>query len=242
MKITKEKVKSCLSFLMAILIALLIRTVVFEPYSIPSGSMKPNFLIGDYLFVSKYQYGISNASLPLEPNLFKGRIFAMRKPERGDVIVFKSPHNRWTNYIKRLIGLPGDKIQIKEGILYINGQMALRKEVGKFTDPDSNEILTKYIETLPNGVSYYVIEDDKGSIADNTEVFQVPAGHYFMVGDNRNHSIDSRFGEHPIGFVPYKKLIGRAEMIFFSNSESLFHFWKWPFTFQKRFFVKVKPL
>ena len=241
---TKEqtRLENWLSFLWALLIALAIRTIIFEPYSIPSGSMKPNFLVGDYLFVSKFPYGISNASFPLEPALFQGRFFEFTQPQRGDVIVFKSPHNRYTNYIKRLIGLPGDEIQLKNAVIYINGQMVQRKEAGTFTDTDGL-ILNRYIETLPNNISYYVLDDPRINDFENTDIYKVPAGHYFFMGDNRNHSADSRYGNYPIGFVPKEKLIGRAEMIIFSNPDSILEVWKWPFNFNKeRFFNKVAPL
>lgn len=237
------RLESFISLLIAVLIAILIRTVIFEPFSIPSSSMKPNFLIGDYLFVSKYQYGISNASLLFEPNLINGRILEFEQPQRGEVIVFKSPYDRYTNYIKRLIGMPGDEIQVKDGIVYINGQMVPKQEAGTFTDPDDGTIMQKYIETLPNGVSYYIIEDPKGSPADNTKIFKVPSGHYFMMGDNRDHSADSRFGDYPIGYVASDKLIGRAEMVMFSNPVSIINLPKWLFSFNvNRFFERIKPL
>lgn len=237
------KLELSLSLLGAVFIALVIRTVIFEPFSIPSGSMKPNFLIGDYLYVSKYPYGISNASILFEPDLIKDRIFEFSEPQRGEVIVFKSSHDRLTNYIKRLIGLPGDEIQVKDNILYINGQMVPRQEAGTFKDPNDGTVLTRYIETLPNNVSYYIIEDSKGGMADNTQVYKVPEGHYFMMGDNRDHSIDSRFGDYPIGFVPHNKLIGRAEMVIFSNPESIIYLPKWLTDFDfHRFFKMVKPL
>lgn len=239
----EEKKKSkteWLSLLGAILIALLIRTIVFEPYSIPSGSMKPNFLVGDYLFVSKYTYGISNASLPFEPNIFSGRILKIEEPKRGDVVVFKSPSNRYINYIKRLIGLPGDRIQVIDGVLYINDKVVERKRAGEFIDTDGS-VLKRYIETLPNGVSYYVLDDIPNYPFDNTKVYIVPEGHYFFMGDNRDHSADSRTEGHPIGFVPFDKFIGRAEMIIFSNPETIIEIWKWVFGFNKdRFFLKVK--
>lgn len=241
MKITKERLKSWLSLIFAIFIALVIRTVVFEPYSIPSGSMKPNFLVGDYLFVSKYQYGISNASLPFEPNIFKGRLFVKGEPERGDVIVFKSSASRITNYIKRLIGKPGDEIQLKNGVVYINGQALLRKEAGNFIDTDGT-IYSRYIETLPNGVSYYILQKTLEAPWNNTDVIKVPENHYFFLGDNRDGSLDSRFST-PIGFVPYDKLIGKAEVIMFSNPESIFYIWNWVFSFDKsRFLLRVKSL
>jgi signal peptidase I len=239
---TNEKLKSWLSVFWAVLIAMTIRTIVFEPYSIPSGSMKPNFLVGDYLFVSKYRYGISNASFPLEPKLMEGRAFVLKQPQRGEAIVFKSSKNRFTNYIKRLIGMPGDEIQIIDGIVYINGNMVERKPAGTFTDSDGS-ILKRYIETLPNGVSYYVLDDNDYNRFDNTKVYKVPEGHYFFMGDNRDHSMDSRTEGHPIGFVPAEKLIGRAEMVIFSNPESLLYIWRWPFTFNKdRLFVELNSL
>ena len=236
----KSKTKEWLSLLGAIVIALLIRTIIFEPYSIPSSSMKPNFWIGDYLFVSKYTYGVSNASLPLEPNIFDGRILELGKPERGDVIVFKSPNNRYINYIKRLIGLPGDEVQVKDGIIYINGEMITQKEAGTFTDTDGH-VLKKNIETLPNGVSYYILDDSPNNMLDNTDVYKVPEGHYFFMGDNRDHSGDSRTSL--ISFVPYEKLIGKAEMIIFSNPESVIYIWRWLFDFNKdRFLIRIKSL
>lgn len=240
---TRRRFDTAISIFWAVLIAMFIRTVIFEPFSIPSGSMKPNFLIGDYLFVSKYQYGISNASLPFDPYLFNGRLFEYSKPEPGEVVVFKSPHDRYTNYIKRLIGLPGDEVQVKGGILYINGDMVPREAAGTFKDPDDGSVLKRYIETLPNGVSYYVIEDDRGSAADNTIIYKVPEGHYFFMGDNRDHSADSRFGDHPIGFVPYEKLMGKAEMVIFSNPASIINLPEWLTSFDtERFFTRVKSL
>ena len=227
------------SVLLAIVIALVIRIFIFEPYSIPSGSMKPNFIVGDYLFVSKYRYGISNASFPYAPDLFQGRKFALHQPERGEVIVFKSQHDRSINFIKRLVGLPGDAIQVKEGKLYINDVAVERLDAGSFTDTDGH-ILTRYQEILPNGTSYYTLEDTPYGPLDNTEIFKVPEGHYFFMGDNRDHSLDSRTGGDPIGFVPYEAIIGRAEIIIFSNPYSMFTFWQWPFNFNmQRFFEKV---
>ncbi len=235
----QTRLESYLSIFWAVLIAFTIRTVVFEPYSIPSGSMKPNFLVGDYLFVSKYQYGISNASFPFDPPLFNGRVLDFNQPKLGEVIVFKSSYDRSINYIKRLVGLPGDEIQVKKGILYINGIMVKREDAGSFTDTDGR-VLKRYTETLPNGVSYYVLDDIPNYPWDNTEVYKVPPGHYFFMGDNRDHSSDSRAGEQPIGYVPYDKLIGRAEMIIFSNSKSIVDILKWPFSFNiERFFNKI---
>jgi len=231
--------KDAPSISLAILIALVIRIFIFEPYSIPSGSMKPNFMVGDYLFVAKYRYGISNASFPFAPDLFQGRKLDLYKPQRGEVIVFKSAHDRSINYIKRLIGLPGDKVQVIGGVIYINGNAVERKEAGTFTDTDGH-VLNRYRETLPNGVSYYVLDDTPYGSLDNTEIYEVPENHYFLMGDNRDHSLDSRTNGHPIGFVPHSALIGRAEIIIFSNPYSMFEIWNWPFGFDmSRFFEKV---
>lgn len=231
--------KEAISIFWAVMIALFIRIAIFEPYSIPSGSMKPNFLVGDYLFVSKYHYGISNASFPFNPPLFSGRVLAFNQPQRGEVIVFKSQHERGKNYIKRLIGLPGDEVQLINGIVYINNKMVEREEAGIFTDTDGH-VLKRYRETLPNGKSYEILEDSPFGSLDNTRVFKVPEGHYFFLGDNRDHSADSRTAGNPIGYVPYEDLIGRAEMIIFSNPSSMFEIWKWPFTFNlSRYFEKV---
>ena len=235
---SKESIKNLLSIFWAILIAMLIRTFIFEPYSIPSGSMKPNFLVGDYLFVSKYRYGVGNASFPFSPNILSGRILEITNPKAGEVVVFKAPDDRYTNYIKRLVGLPGDEVQVIDGILYINGKEVERKYVGKFIDTDGH-VLKKYKETMPNGTSYYVLDDVSNGRLDYTEVFKVPSDHYFFMGDNRDHSSDSRKGD-PFGFVPSSAIIGRAEMIIFSNPNSMLDIMNWPFSFNKeRFFEKV---
>ncbi len=235
----KESFKNILSIFWAILIAMIIRTFIFEPYSIPSGSMKPNFWVGDYLFVSKYRYGFGNASFPMSPNLWNGRILAFKEPQIGEVIVFKSADDRLMNYIKRLVGLPGDEVQMRNGVLYINNIEVKREEAGEFIDTDGH-ILQRFKETLPNGASYYVLDDTPYGPLDNTEVYKVPAGHYFFMGDNRDHSGDSRTNGRPIGFVPYSAIIGRAEMIIFSNPNSMLDIVKWPFSFNKeRFFKKV---
>lgn len=235
----KESIKNILSIFWAVLIAMLIRTFIFEPYSIPSGSMKPNFLVGDYLFVSKYHYGIGNASFPFSPDIFSGRVLKIKDPKAGEVIVFKAADDRYTNYIKRLIGLPGDEVQVIDGILYINGEAVKREYAGEFTDTDGH-VLKRYKETLANGNSYYVLDDFSNGALDNTKIFKVPSDHYFFMGDNRDHSSDSRTNGRPIGFVPYSAIIGRAEMVIFSNPNSMLDITKWPFSFNKeRFFEKV---
>lgn len=219
----------------ALLLALVIRTFLFQPFSIPSGSMRPTLLEGDYLFVTKWAYGYSRYSLPLSPNLFSGRIFGS-DPERGDVVVFKFPPNPSLDYIKRVVGLPGDRIQMKEGVLYINGTAVPRVKVGQIDNPDITEVnrpVDVYRETLPNGVSYDTLDLTPNSIGDNTREFVVPAGHFFMMGDNRDNSIDSRVSPDSrppgVGFVPADHLIGRAEVRWISidQSASLLKPWTW---------------
>jgi len=216
----------------AVLIALVVRTVAYEPFNIPSGSMVPTLLIGDYLFVSKFSFGYSRYSLPFGLPLFSGRIF-FRSPERGDVVVFKLPTDNSTDYIKRLIGLPGDRIQMKAGNLYINEQLVPRKRIEDYLYQEGNGAvipLTQYIETLPNGREHRIIKMGDNGPLDNTQVYSVPPGDYFMMGDNRDNSQDSRVLS-AVGYVPAENLIGRAEFIFFSTDGSarLWEFWKWPF-------------
>jgi signal peptidase I len=213
----------------ALLLALVIRTLLFQPFSIPSGSMRPTLLEGDYLFVTKWAYGYSRYSLPFSPNLFSGRIWG-GEPERGDVVVFKFPPNPSIDYIKRVIGLPGDKIQMKGGQLFINDVAVPREKVGQIDNADITEVarpVDVYRETLPNGVSYDTLDLTQNGIGDDTQVFEVPADHYFMMGDNRDNSSDSRF---TVGFVPNENLVGRANIIFFSiaDGSSPLEIWKWP--------------
>ena len=213
----------------ALLLALVIRTLLFQPFSIPSGSMRPTLLEGDYLFVTKWAYGYSRYSLPLSPDLFSGRVWAS-DPERGDVVVFKFPPNPSLDYIKRVIGLPGDRVQMKDGVLYINEQAVQREKIGEITNPDITETerpVDVYRETLPNGVTYDTLDLTPNSAGDNTREFVVPDGHYFMMGDNRDNSADSRF---TVGFVPEDHLVGRANIIFFSiaGGASPLEIWKWP--------------
>ena len=213
----------------ALLLALVIRTLLFQPFSIPSGSMRPTLLEGDYLFVTKWAYGYSRYSMPFSPPLFSGRIFDT-PPERGDVVVFKLPPNPSLDYIKRVIGLPGDRIQMREGQLFINDEPVGREKVGQIDNPDiteENRPVDVYRETLPNGVSYNTLDLSPNSIGDNTREFVVPPGHYFMMGDNRDNSTDSRFS---VGYVPEENLVGRANIIFFSIADgaSPLEIWKWP--------------
>ena len=213
----------------ALLLALVIRTLLFQPFSIPSGSMRPTLLEGDYLFVSKWAYGYSKHSLPFSPDLFSGRIWGSQ-PERGDVAVFKFPPNPSLDYIKRVIGLPGDRVQMRDGQIYLNGEPVKREKVGEIDNPDITEVnrpVEMWRETLPNGVSYQTLDLTPNGIGDNTREFVVPEGHYFMMGDNRDNSTDSRFS---VGFVPEDHLVGRANAIFFSISggASPLEIWRWP--------------
>ncbi len=219
----------------ALIIALVVRVFFYQPFNIPSGSMKETLLIGDYLFVSKLSYGYSRYSFPYSPKLFEGRLFE-DKPERGDVAVFKLPRDNETDYIKRVIGLPGDTIEMRDGVLHINSKAIPKKRKGVFktTSYTGRQIsIPSYEETLPNGVKYTVLDADPNGVFDNTRPVTVPEGYYFMMGDNRDNSTDSR-ATHDVGLVPLENFVGRAEIIFFSaavdepGALSWTSPWTWP--------------
>jgi signal peptidase I len=215
----------------ALILALIVRVFLFQPFNIPSGSMIPTLLVGDYLFVSKYSYGYSRYSFPFGLNLFSGRVWA-EDPDRGDVVVFKLPRDNETDYIKRVIGLPGDEIQMIHGVLHINGKPVEKVKIDDYviTDPSGRERhMARYKETLPNGVSYPVLDLVQDGPGDNTDVYKVKEGHFFMMGDNRDNSTDSRFLAE-VGLVPFENLVGKAQIIFFSidDDSSFWKVWDWP--------------
>jgi signal peptidase I len=228
----------------AVLIALVVRTLAYEPFNIPSGSMKPTLLIGDYLFVSKFSYGYSKYSLPtFGIDLFNGRIFGS-EPERGDVAVFRNPVQSGVDFIKRIVGLPGDRIQMIDGVLNINGEAVNLEADGTFADGDCRTArdIPQFVETLPNGVAHLVLDDIQGARLDNTDIYVVPDGHYFAMGDNRDHSADSRVLPR-LGYVPAENLIGRAEFIFFSvdGCGSLWNPLTWPESIRwSRLFMSIE--
>jgi signal peptidase I len=237
--------ESVISIATAVAIALVIRTFAFQPFVIPSGSMKPGLLIGDFVFVSKYTYGFSRYSFPLSPDLFDGRIAMDRQPRLGEVVVFRGPYDPDTDYIKRVVGLPGDRIQMKEGILHINDKPCPVEPVGEFEDDvwvegantqketrmgGWGEVrhLPQYWETLPNGVRHLIVKKDRfgEGMLDNTQEYVVPAGHYFMMGDNRDESGDSRILRQ-IGYVPEDHLVGKAQLIWLSSAARWWAVWEW---------------
>ena len=231
---SKRKPEGKFEFIKTIVIAgalaLGFRSLLFEPFNIPSGSMMPTLLVGDYLFVSKYSYGYSRYSFPFGIAPFDKRIFETL-PKRGDVAVFRQPQNESVAFIKRIVGLPGDRIQLVNGVLRINDVVVDRDRTGFATVTNGYKVVkfAMYYETLPNGKSYLIQERSDNDLLDNTNVFLVPDGHYFMMGDNRDNSRDSRTAS--VGMVPAENLIGRAERLFFSHNGSadLWEVWKWPF-------------
>ncbi len=228
--------KQSLSFISTLVVALfcagLVRSFFFEPFHIPSGSMKPNLLVGDYLIVTKYSYGYSRYSFPFGLDIFSGRIFfdnEEKKPKRGDIVVFRYPSDPTINYIKRVVGLPGDVIQMRDGVLYINEHKVKKEPNGIFADESEDGLpleLARFEETMPNGKKVITLDANANAPQDNTGLYFVPEGHYFMMGDNRDNSQDSRFLSQ-VGFVPEENLVGKARFIFFSNEKPVWQFWHW---------------
>ena len=232
------------TLIIALVIAIIIRSLFFQPFYIPSSSMEPTLLVGDRIFVSKYTYGFSKHSFPFSPPVLNKRIFNS-KPDYGDLIVFKTPTDNRTDFIKRLIGFPGDEIQFINGELYLNKKKIIREEIKeKFQIKCGEEIkeVISYMEILPNGKRYLAVYNKTGSMI-NTDKYVVPDEHYFFLGDNRDCSRDSRFLSS-VGYVHEINIIGKAKIIFFSNDTkkgSVLKFWNWKNSIRiNRFFKKLK--
>ena len=246
MELLKTAVRSKLlrefvqTIIVVVAIVFVVRTFLFQPFRIPSGSMENTLLVGDYIIVSKYPYGFSNYSIPFAPNLFSGRVLGS-EPERGDVVVFAYPANPSIDYIKRIVGLPGDRLRMSHGVLYVNGAPAKQERVQDFIETLSSGIerpVPRYRETFADGRSHEILDRDANGDFDDTPEFIVPPGHYFMMGDNRDRSNDSRVPDSGVGFVPAENIVGRAEFVLSSWSCSgdwecaarLAEVWTWPWT------------
>ena len=237
----------------AFLIVSVILTFIFRPYVIPSSSMKDTLLVGDYVFVTKFSYGYSKYSFFFSPNIFSGRILSA-EPERGDVVVFRKPSQPDVDYIKRVVGLPGDRVQMIGGVLNINGEPVKMQKVEPFAEEESDCNMTqpvpRYRETLPGGVAHDILDCDPQGRFDDTQEYVVPPGNYFMMGDNRDNSADSRDLETGVGFVPFENLVGKAQFIIISAicydenqrcKARIWEVWKWPWAIRyDRFFKPVE--
>ncbi len=230
------------SVFLAIFIAILIRSFFFEPFNIPSGSMKPNLLVGDFIFVTKWSYGYSKHSLPFSLPIIPNKIFN-KYPKRGDIVIFKTPQDNRTDYIKRVIGLPGDRIKITEGLIVLNNSFILRKKIEDFVDRDKqgNKFRIRQYKEFFYDLEFDILDLIDNGLADNTNEYIVPDNHFFVMGDNRDNSQDSRFLSN-VGYIPIENLIGKAQYIFFSLENSrFFEFWKWPKAIRyERIFKKIK--
>ena len=235
-----DNIKTLIS---ALIIAVLLRSLLYQPFYIPSSSMEPTLLVGDRLFVSKFAYGYSKHSFPFSPPIYKKRLF-FKEPQRGDLVVFKTPSDNRTDYIKRLIGMPGDTIQFINGDIYLNKKKITKIKINESVSIRCGKInlpVKIYEETLPNGVKYKAVYNSVGTLQ-NTDVYTVPDNSYFLLGDNRDCSKDSRFLSE-VGYVNKLNLVGKAELIFFSNDtlkNSVLKFWNWRDSFRfKRTFKKL---
>ena len=242
--LNKKEIKENIKTLFyALVIAIIIRSLIIQPFYIPSSSMEPNLLVGDRIFVTKYSYGYSKHSFPFSPPIFKGRILP-NKPQRGDVVVFKTPADNRTDYIKRLIGLPGDQIQFLDSNLYINNSEVIKSRLSSsdkiYCGTYDLNVFT-FEEILPNGLKHKSVYL-KDFPYENSDTFVVPEDHYFFLGDNRDCSKDSRFLSS-VGYVHKDNLVGKAQFIFFSSDKSIgniFSFWKWNKSLRfKRFLKKI---
>ena len=243
-KLINSIIDNLKTILGALFIALIIRSLIFQPFYIPSSSMEPTLLIGDRIFVSKYEYGYSKHSFPFSPNIYTKRFF-YDPPKAGDLVVFKTPSDNRTDYIKRLIGLPGDEIQFVNGNILINGNKIKRKSINYPSNVrcgKSNLNVNAFEETLPNGHIYTAVYNSEGTLQ-NTKKFIVPNQHFFLLGDNRDCSQDSRYIKS-VGYVNYINLVGKAKIIFFSNDtikSSLLKFWNYKDSFRlDRLFMTIK--
>jgi signal peptidase I len=240
----KEIVEIVKTVVYALLIALFLRVLFFQPFTIPSASMEPNLYEGDYIIVSKFTYGYSRHSIPFSPPLFSGRILE-RAPHRGDICVFKLPSDGHTDYVKRLIGLPGDRIQMKEGLLYVNDKLVAREPLSpvKTETPYGERDVARYQEQMASGRTFVTQDFGPDGEWDNTDVYTVPEGMYFMMGDNRDNSSDSRVppAAGGVGFVPAENLVGKAQIILLSwkPQASIFKPWTWILDARPSRFFKV---
>ena len=224
----QEVVETVQTVVYALLIAFVLRVVLFEPFTIPSASMEPGLLVGDYIIATKWNYGWSKHSIPFSPPLFHGRVLKFGAgPQRGDVVVFKLPSDPKQTYVKRLIGLPGDRIQVKGGVVSVNGKVIVRTPAGDAQDPDAGITVAQYRETRPDGQPYITFDRGPDNDLDNTDVFVVPEGYYFMMGDNRDNSSDSRVDPAVggVGYVPAENLVGKVRLVLVSwrGGASLFN-------------------
>ncbi|MBR2140751.1 MAG: signal peptidase I [Rickettsiales bacterium] len=222
------------SVLWALLLVTIIRSFLYEPFHIPSGSMKPGLVEGDYILVSKFEYGYTRYSIPFGIPIIKERIFDFKKPKRGEVVVFRLPSSPNINYIKRLIGLPGDKITVKNKVLYVNDEEIKREFIDMYVDEKNHNNLQRYRENFFEK-KIDILQNAKIPAINGDGEFIVPENQYFFMGDNRDNSLDSRFVD--TGYIPYQNIVGRAKIIFFSKSDSIFKIWKIRF---KRIFKIIK--